>query len=128
MGKASIERPWMKYYKDFDGDLSNTKQTLYRYLRMTSKGYGDYIAFNYFGKKYSYKAMIGKIDHYADCFTDMGVKKGDHVVFLTATLPETICSLYALNKIGAIPVFVEPRMSKARIDYFIEWSKQRWLS
>ena len=53
MGKASIERPWMKYYQEFDGDLSTTKQSLYRYLRMTSKGYGDYVAFNYFGKKYT---------------------------------------------------------------------------
>ncbi len=125
MGKASIERPWMKYYQEFDGDLSATKQSLYRYLRMTTKGYENYTAINYFGKKYSYYTMIGKIDHLADCFTELGVKKGDHVVFLTATLPETICSLYALNKIGAIPVFVEPRMSKARIDYFIEMVKAK---
>ena len=119
MGKASIEKPWMKYYKDYDGDLSSTKQSLYNYLKMRVKGYENYTAINYFGKKYSYYQMIGKIDHLADCFTAMGVKQGDHVVFLTATLPETICSLYALNKIGAIPVFVEPRMSKARIDYFM---------
>ena len=119
MGKASIEKPWMKYYTEFNGDLSSTKQSLYRFLRMRVKGYENYTAINYFGKKYSYYTMIGKIDHLADCFTDMGVKKGDHVIFLTTTLPETICSLYALNKIGAIPVFVEPRMDKSRIDYFI---------
>ena len=119
MGKASIEKPWMKYYKEFDGDLSSTKQSLYNFLKMRVKGYENYTAINYFGKKYSYYTMLGKIDHLADCFTALGVKQGDHVVFLTATLPETICSLYALNKIGAIPVFVEPRMSKARIDYFI---------
>ena len=119
MGKASIEKPWMKYYKEFDGDLSSTKQSLYNFLKMRVKGYENYTAINYFGKKYSYYTMLGKIDHLADCFTAMGVKKGDHVVFLTATLPETICSLYALNKIGAVPVFVEPRMSKERIDYFI---------
>ena len=125
MGKASVERPWMKYYQDFDGDLSSTKQSLYRYLRMTSKGYASHTALNYFGKKYSYYTMIGKIDHLADCFTDLGVKKGDHVVFLTATLPETLSSFYALNKIGAIPVLVEPRMSKARIDYFIGMVKAK---
>ena len=119
MGKASIEKPWMKYYKEFDGDLSSTKQSLYNFLKMRIKGYENYTAINYFGKKYSYYTMLGKIDHLADCFTAMGVKKGDNVVFLTATLPETICSLYALNKIGAVPVFVEPRMSKERIDYFI---------
>ena len=119
MGKASIEKPWMKYYKEFDGDLSPTKQSLYNFLKMRVKGYEDYTAINYFGKKYSYYTMLGKIDHLADCFTAMGVKEGDHVLFLTATLPETICSLYALNKIGAVPVFVEPRMSKERIDYFI---------
>ncbi len=125
MGKASIEKPWMKYYQEFDGDLSSTKQSLYRYLRMTSKGYENYTALNYFGKKYSYYTLIGKIDHLADCFTALGVKKGDHVVFLTATLPESLSSFYALNKIGAIPVLVEPRMSKARIDYFIGMVKAK---
>lgn len=127
MGKASIEKPWMKYYQEFDGDLSTTKQSLYRYLRMTSKGYENYTAINYFGKKYSYYSMIGRIDHLADCFTDLGVKKGDKIIFLTATLPETICSVYALNKIGAVPVFVEPRMSKDRIDYFIGMVKAKYV-
>ena len=120
MGKASIEKPWMKYYQEFDGDLSSTKQTLYSYLKQTSKEYGNFTALNYFGKKYTYKEMLGKIDHYADCFTDLGIKKGENVVFVTANLPETIYSFYALNKIGAVPVLVEPRMAKSRIEHFIE--------
>lgn len=120
MGKASIERPWMKYYQEFDGDLSATKQTLYRYLRQATYKYANFTALNYFGKKYTYFEMIGKIDHLADSYTNLGVKKGDHVVFVTANLPETIYSFYALNKIGAIPVLVEPRMAKARIEHFIE--------
>lgn len=120
MGKASIERPWMKYYKAFDGDLSSTKQTIYSYLKQTSKDYPNFVALNYFGKKFTYFEMIGKIDHYADCFTALGVKKGDNVVFVTANLPETIYSFYALNKIGAVPVLVEPRMAKDRIEHFIE--------
>lgn len=119
MGKASVERPWMKYYQEFDGDISSTKKTLYQYLKETSKGYENYTALNYFGKKYSYFSMIGKIDHLADCFTHLGVKKGDKVVFVTANLPETINSFYALNKIGAVPVVIEPRMAKERIDHFI---------
>ena len=50
MGKASVEKPWMKYYKEFDGDLSSTKQSLYSFLKMRVKGYEDYTAINYFGK------------------------------------------------------------------------------
>ena len=125
MGKASVERPWMKYYQDFDGDISCTKKTLYQYLKETTVGYENFTALNYFGKKYSYFTMFGKIDHLADCFTHLGVKKGEHVVFVTANLPETINSFYALNKIGAIPVVIEPRMAKERIDNFISMVKAK---
>lgn len=120
MGKASIERPWMKYYKDFDGNLSNTKKTLYRYFVDEVKGYLDINAINYFGKKYTYRQMIYEIDRLADCYHNLGIKKDERVVFVTANLPETIFSFYALNKIGAIPVLVEPRMAKSRIEHFIE--------
>ena len=125
MGKASIERPWMKYYQEFDGDLSSTKKTLYQYLKTTSKGYENFTALNYFGKKYSYFTMLAKIDHLADCFTHLGVKKGDNVIFVTSNLPETIYSFYALNKIGAVPVVIEPRMAKERINYFVSMVKAK---
>ena len=124
-GKASIERPWMKYYQEFDGDLSNTKKTLYRYFVDETKKYLDCIAINYFGKKYTYRQMLFEIDRLADCFAALGVKKGECVVFVTANLPETIFSFYALNKIGAIPTLVEPRMAKSRIEHFIKMVKAR---
>lgn len=120
MGKASIEKPWMKYYTEFDGDLSKTKKTLYRYFVDETKKDGDLIAINYFGKRYTYRQMLYEIDRIADCFVNLGIKKGENVVFVTANLPETIFSFYALNKIGAVPTLVEPRMAKSRIEHFIE--------
>lgn len=119
MGKASIEKPWMKYYTDFDGNIDKTKKTLYRYFVDEIQGYLDYTAINYFGKKYTYRQMLYEIDRLADCFVNLGIKKGENVVFVTANLPETIFSFYALNKIGAVPTLVEPRMAKSRIEHFI---------
>lgn len=120
MGKASIEKPWMKYYQEFDGDISSTKKILYRYFVDEAKKYPDNVAINYFGRKYTYRQMIYEIDRIADCFVNLGIRKGEYVVFVTANLPETIFSFYALNKIGAIPTLVEPRMAKSRIEHFIE--------
>ncbi len=127
MGKTSIEKPWMQFYKNFDGDISSTNKTIYRYLVDEVEDYLDYTAINYFGKKYSYRQMLYEIDRLADCFTYLGIKKGEKVVFVTANLPETLFSFYALNKIGAVPVLVEPRMAKSRIEHFIDMVKAKTI-
>lgn len=127
MGKTSIEKPWMQFYKNFDGDISSTNKTIYRYLVDEVEDYLDYTAINYFGKKYSYRQMLYEIDRLADCFSYLGIKKGEKVVFVTANLPETLFSFYALNKIGAVPVLVEPRMAKSRIEHFIDMVKAKTI-
>lgn len=120
MNKPSIEKPWMKYYKDFNGDISSSKCTLYSYLKKAVKDHHSYIALEYYGKKFTYGDLLNQADRLAECYTNLGVKKGDKVVFVTANVPTTIFSFYALNKIGAIPTLVEPRMAKERIEHFIE--------
>ena len=63
--------------------------------------------------------LFEKINEAEMAYIKMGIKKGDYVTFCTPTLPETIYSFYALNKIGAVCNFIDLRMNKERILKYI---------
>jgi acetyl-CoA synthetase len=72
----------------------------------------DRIAFIWVGedgsaKKYSYRDLYIEVNKLANALKDFGVQKGDTVALLLPMLPETVISLYAVLKIGAVvvPIF-----------------------
>lgn len=69
----------------------------------------------FYGRKISYGEMFNKVDYLQKVFASHGVKKGDIVSFLVLSSPETIYSLLALNKIGAMANFVNPTFSQEQI-------------
>ena len=101
-GYASVDKPWLKYYKEQDLIQENPRQTLYEHILDRNKDNMEFYALNYFGQRITYKEMFKKIDDVAKAFSSLGIKKGDVVSFCMPTTPETIYSIYALNKIGAI--------------------------
>jgi len=127
MVKPSEQRVWLKHYKPEAEKAVLPKCTVYEYLKRSQPKDLSLTALYYYGTKVSYGELLAKIEKYADCFAALGVKRGEYVVFLSVNLPETIASFYALNKIGAVPVLVEPRMGAERIRYFIEMVRARTL-
>lgn len=123
----SQEKPWLKYYKPEFKDMKLPEKTMYRLLMDETKGFENVYAIDYYGNRYTYGTLIEKVEDFANKYKALGVKKGDKVVFLCVNLPEVFASFYALNKIGAIPVLVEPRMAKERIEYFIKMVKAEYV-
>ena len=101
-GYPSIDKPWLKYYSKEIINMPLPQETLYGYLYKNNQRNMKSIAFNYYGKKISYKDFFGYIKATADAFVAAGVKKGDIVTILSLVTPETIYCIYALNYIGAV--------------------------
>ena len=99
-GYPSIDRPWMKYYTQSREHFQY--MGLYQYLKEKNKDNLDNDAMMYFGNKYTFRQMFDYIDVLSQIFLDEGVKANDKVIVLALNTPDTICSIYALNKIGAI--------------------------
>ena len=114
-GFASIDKPWLKQYTEEAIKAKVPKKTAYRDMLDSNKGNEDGYAINFYGKKMTYREMLEEIDYAATAFKRMGIKKGDYVTFCMPTLPQTIISFYALNKIGAVANFVDLRMNKENI-------------
>lgn len=101
-GYPSIDKPWLKYYRDeiINADLPTC--TIYEYLYENSKDTLDNIAINYFDCKITYRELLNNIERCAKALAYIGIKKSDVVTIFSTNTPETIYLIYALNYIGAL--------------------------
>lgn len=117
----SKDKPWLKYYTEEQLSVPLPECTLYEMIWENNKDSLDRIAIDYFGNKVTYKQMFENIDMAAKAYAAAGVKDGDIVIVSSVTIPELIYSVYALNRLGAVPNMVDPRTSTEGIrDYILE--------
>ncbi|MCQ2424086.1 MAG: long-chain fatty acid--CoA ligase, partial [Clostridia bacterium] len=91
------------------------RRTIYSALTNIVEKNADARAIYYYGTRLTYRELMTRVNKLADAFWNQGVRPGDYVSFLMPTMPESIMSLYAINKIGATPNFIDPRMDIGRI-------------
>lgn len=102
MGYPSIDKPWLKYYSEEAIHATIPDCTMYEYLWESNKDHLDDIALIYFERKIRYKVLFDRIDEIASAISDCGIKPGDTVSIVSLNTPETICTFYALNKLGVV--------------------------
>lgn len=126
---ASITKPWMKYYDEKHHDVTVPKRSMYRMLTdyCEENQKQNETALYFYGRKISFGTLFSKIEEYAAAFINCGVKQGDYVSFLTVSLPETIYSIYALNKIGAVCNFIDVRTDATHVCEYIKKAKSKVL-
>ena len=118
--KASVAKPWLKYYDPADLAAEMPVCSLYANLYEHNKEHLDDTAIVYFDKEISYGTLFENAQKAARAYLAHGVKEGDVVVFVCATTPEIVYSFYAMDLIGAVPNMVDPRYSPDGIREYIE--------
>ena len=116
---ASISKPWLKFYNDEVIYSSLPSMSMYDYICQNAFQYLDKPALNYFDTVTSYHSLFNNIEKTATALVKHGVKKGDIVSIICPNIPEAIYLLYAINKIGAISNFIDPRTSKEGIEDYV---------
>ncbi|MBQ8662556.1 MAG: acyl--CoA ligase [Eubacterium sp.] len=125
--KPSVEKPWLKYYPKESVEMELPKCSIYSYLKECSKNNMDDPAIHYYGRTMTARELLHKIDETANAFAALGVKAGDIVAMVTVHVPESICVIYALNKIGAIPTIIDPRYNLEGIEFMIKDGNARFV-
>lgn len=119
MSTVSVEKVWMKHYSEASRAAELPRMKVYSFLKEMNKDRSHGTAIYYYGARITVKKLIERIDECADAFAALGVKKGDVVSLLSASTPESIISLYALNKMGATINAIDPRMDVKSISRMI---------
>lgn len=77
-------------------------------------------ALYYKGKAFSYGTLLRSIDRLAAGLVRLGVRSGDAVTICMPNTPESVCALYAVNKIGAVAHLVHPLAPQKQLARFME--------
>lgn len=120
-GYPSIDKPWMRYYAR-KTVTPIPKCTAYELLRQNNEAYANDIALNYYDHKITYKELLDEIDHTAASFYALGIRQGDTVLVCSVNMPETVYTLYGLNRLGAIINLVDPRTNEETLRHYINES------
>jgi len=62
--------------------------------------------------QYSFQQLNQRVDQYAHGFTQFGIKRGDRTLVMLKPGVELISSVFALMKMGAVPILIDPGMGR----------------
>lgn len=101
-GYPSIDKPWLKYYSEEAINAPLPEGTMYEYIYNRNLDNFGRVAMNYYGKNIIYGEMFQQISRMAGALEGVGIHEGDVVTVAMINAPDTVCLLFALNKIGAV--------------------------
>lgn len=114
-GFPSIDRPWDKSKKEIEIPDTSIYESLlqrsnFNACNQLSKCHEDILTMDRLKKE---------TEEYAKSFKAMGIKKGDIVPICMQPNNEGLIAFFALNRIGAIPTFLNATANKNEIESYI---------
>lgn len=122
IGLTSIDKPFLKYYSEESLLVDYPEETIYQYVMNNNKGHEDEVALRYFGTKITYGELESRIDETVRSFKKLGVQKGDTVAVCLPNIPESVITVFALNKMGAIASMIHPLSAENQIKNYLNES------
>lgn len=116
-GYPSVDRPWLKNYPNGAAEnvVSGIDMRAYDFMCSRVKEHLDMPALEYLGAKITYAQLINNIEKWTRAFSKHGISKGDFVSICLPNVPEIVYCFYALNRLGAIANFIDPRAASNEI-------------
>lgn len=114
-GYPSIDRPWLQYYSEEAINAPLPEKTMYEYIYERNQDNLDQVAMSYYDSDTTYGEMFASIAHMASVLETEGVCEGDVVTVCMVNGPDTVCLLFAINKIGAVANMVYGTGSKQEL-------------
>ena len=123
MKSSKVKTPWYDFYDGVKPHLEYPDISIYNMLENSMRNREDYISYNYYGTKKTYKEFIAQIDKCARALKSLGIKASERVSICMPNTPEAIIAFYAINKIGAVANMIHPLSAENEIKYFLNISK-----
>lgn len=98
-------------------------ETFGEMLRKRAAAYGERIAIVSGDRRISYAELDARADRLAAGFQKLGIKPMDRVVVQLPNIPEFFEVIFALFRLGALPVFALPLHRKSEITYLCEFTE-----
>ena len=120
------KEPWYKYY-DKGNKIEYPNLTIYELIEKTCNEYPNNYAYEYYGKKVSYKEFLIKIKKTASSLLELGIKEGDRVTICMPNTPVAVITFYAINMIGATASMIHPLSAENEIEFYLNESNSKFV-
>lgn len=99
-GKASVDKPWLQFYPEALRNVEVPTITVETFLRAKNPDENK-IAFEYYGKKITWKEFWGEVDKAAKSLKILGFGEGNRIPVFLQSVPAHFILLIAAERIGA---------------------------
>ncbi|ARD84883.1 long chain fatty acid Co-A ligase [Ferroplasma acidiphilum] len=103
--RRTIEIPDISIYRAFSDSVEKNK---------------DNIAIDFMGKKITYSSLKEKIDSISVRLGELGITKGDRIAVMLPNIPQYITYFFAIVKLGAVIVQVNPLYTIRELEFEIK--------
>ncbi len=101
--------------------------TMYQLVERIAERYPDEPAYEFYGRKTSYRQFIRRIERAARALRSSGIREGDAVTVCMPNTPQALDCFYALNRIGAVANMVHPLSAETEITGYLDISESKML-
>jgi len=130
-GYASIDKPWLKFYKAGADKICIPEKNLYSVLVENNSDNLDNIAFvcsDRNDKQVTYGEFIEEVDRVARGLVALGLKEGDEIITTYKNSIEGNALVFAKSRLGIVTHFIDPTnspvekkrmISETKADYYL---------
>src|SRR5579872_6435503 len=114
-------RPWLKSYpRDLRQTIDYPKTSIGRLLDQVADSYPRSDAVVFQGEVLTWRDIQTLSRRFSVALHNLGVRKGDRVALLLPNVPHFVVAYYAVLKLGAVVVAVNPLFTDTEIASYIE--------
>jgi long-chain acyl-CoA synthetase len=116
----SEKKSWLAHYPDsISKEIEIPEKSLPDMLQETAANFPDKYALSFYGRKMTYKELLGAAAAFAGALQKSGVKKGDRVAIMLPNCPQFVISYYGILSAGAIVTQINPMLVERELDYIL---------
>ncbi|MFN0085975.1 MAG: long-chain-fatty-acid--CoA ligase [Blastocatellia bacterium] len=114
---AYAAKPWLKHYDYWvPAEFNAPNQPLYQILQIASAAYREKPAVAFMGAKLNFGEYKTQVDRLSTALAALGIAKGDRVGIMLPNCPQYIIGFFAIVRLGAIVVNINPIYTPREIE------------
>jgi long-chain acyl-CoA synthetase len=127
MPRMTGHRPWFASYPpDVPKSLEPyPDESLFSLLEAAAARHPDLPAVAWFGKRMTYRQLLGEVERCSAMLARLGVVKGDRVAMIVPNSPPFVIAYYAAQRLGAIAVGNNPLYTKREMEHQLRDAEPR---
>src|ERR1041384_111730 len=113
---AYTQKPWLKHY-DFwvPEDINFPRQPVHQILNQAALQFSDRPAVAFGDLTLTYSEVKAQVDRLASALAELGIGKADRVGIMLPNCPQYLVSFFAIVRLGAIVVSVNPLYTQREV-------------